>query len=66
MDLHTWGCIEPAGAEEFKCEVNIYIAEEHQHITAFLPCMSTDIQPSSTGKLLVHRDNSVIGEVLFT
>lgn len=66
LKSHTRGCIETARVEELECEINVYIAEKHQYISLFLPCMSTDVQSSATGKLFVHRDKGEVSEILFT
>ncbi len=55
--------METTGVKELKCKMDVNVAKKHQNV-AFLPGVGSDIQTSASRKLLVHWDQSVIGEAL--
>lgn len=57
--------MEAAGVEEFQSEMDVNITKEHQDV-ASLPGMSSNIEPPTSGKLLVHWDQGVVGETLLS
>lgn len=59
----TGNGMETAGVEELRCKMNVHVAEKHQDVPS-VPCVGSDVQTPTAGKLLVHRDQSVVGEAL--
>lgn len=57
--------MEAAGVEELQSELDINITEEHQDVTSF-PGVCSNIQPSTSGKLLIHWDQGVVGETFLS
>lgn len=59
----TGSSVETADVQKLRCKMNVHVTEEHQDVP-FVPRVSSDVQTSSTRKLLIHRDQGVVGEVL--
>lgn len=59
----TRGGVESTGVEELQCEMDVDITKKHQDV-ASLPGVGSDIQTPTSGKLLVHWNQGVIGEAL--
>lgn len=57
--------MEAAGVEEFRSKMDINVTEKHQDV-ASLPSMCTNIETPTSGKLLIHWDQGVIGETLLS
>lgn len=63
MQTLTWSCVEATGIKELQSEMDVNITKKHQDV-AFLPGVGSNIQTPTSGKLLVHWDQSIIGEAL--
>lgn len=57
--------MEAAGVEELQSEVDVNVAKKHQDV-ASLPGVSPDVQTPTSGELLVHWDQGVVGEALLS
>lgn len=65
MRGRTWSSVEAARVEELHGKMNVDVAEEHEDV-ALLPGVGSDVEASSSGELLVHRDQRVVAEVLLS
>lgn len=55
--------MQAAAIKELHSKMYVNVTKKHQDV-AFLPGVGSDIQTPTSGKLLVHRNQGVIGEVL--
>lgn len=59
----TWSGVEATGVKELQSKMDVNVTEKHEDV-AFLPGVGSDIQTPTSGKFLIHWDQSVIGEAL--
>lgn len=57
--------MEAAGIEELQAEMDIDVTKEHQDVTS-LPGVCSNIETPTSGELLIHWDQGVIGETLLS
>ena len=55
--------MEAAAIKELHTKMYVNVAKKHQDV-ASLPGVGSNIQTPTSGKLFVHRNQGVIGEVL--
>lgn len=58
----TWLCVDSASVEEISVEVDVYIAEEEQHV-ARLPSSGADVQTTAPGKLFIQLQQCVVFKI---
>lgn len=58
----TWLCVQPAGVEELRGEVDVHVTEEEQHVAA-LPGAGAHVQPLPPRELPAQLDEGEVPEV---
>lgn len=63
MNKLTWSGVEATGVEELRSKMDVNVTKKHEDV-AFLPGVGADVQTPTSRKLLIHRDQGVVGEAL--
>lgn len=55
--------MEATGVQELRSEMDVNVTKKHEDV-AFFPGVGADVQTPTSGKLLIHWDQGVVGEAL--